>query len=450
MPLKPIELGDRQHVDLRTGVAGIDKWRGCVREGDPACIGDSNLRYAENVRLTGGKILSRGGQAAVNTSAANGCIDGFFDAGDMGAQSPGAYVYDACSVGTGSSVSERVWTRGRTVLDLHLAYYDTTNGVILISEDHGGSLPAQLMASDATLGVIAGVQNAIYTIQENAQVPVLAFTSTGSTNYLASYAKFGSNYYFGRASILNPGQISSTCSSDILVWDGASASSYEAVEASTKRYPLLCAYNSDLYVSYATTALTSAGPNTTTSTLYYRNGGAYTNITFPVNRFTTGHMTVIGSDLWIAGGVGDAASGIFALSGRIVKVNGTTATLERSISGGASSMVLQIIPVGSDFYYLWIDRTNNVAYLGSCIGGVYNDTAKTLASGADSLFALYYGVMGGTYYFRLGSTGGIYSTTNLTGSYTLLSDAGACFGAATLNQLGSQSLVTFPHPSVVF
>ena len=92
MPLKPQELGDRLHVDLRAGVTGISKWRGVSREGDPACPADDQLSYAENARLAGGKIISRGGQTLVNSSAASGCIDGFFDAGDMGAQDPGAYV----------------------------------------------------------------------------------------------------------------------------------------------------------------------------------------------------------------------------------------------------------------------------------------------------------------------------------------------------------------------
>lgn len=94
MPLKPQELGERLHVDLRAGVAGVSRWRGVCREGDPASIADDQLWYGQNVRLTGGKIITRGGQAAVNTAAGDGCIDGFFDAGDMGAQDPETYSTD--------------------------------------------------------------------------------------------------------------------------------------------------------------------------------------------------------------------------------------------------------------------------------------------------------------------------------------------------------------------
>jgi hypothetical protein len=104
LPKTPSERGSETgHVDLRAGGIGIDKWRGVVREGDAAAIPDSALWYAENSRLLGGKIITRGGQAAVNTVAAEGCIDGFFDAGDMGAQDPSTYVSPGFYASNGAS-----------------------------------------------------------------------------------------------------------------------------------------------------------------------------------------------------------------------------------------------------------------------------------------------------------------------------------------------------------
>ena len=428
-------------------MAGIDRWGGINTEGDPASIPDNCLVYTQNTRLSGGKILSRGGQAAVNTVATNGCIDGFFDAGDMGAQDPASFAYEACSVGTGSSVSTRLYLAGDGVLDPTVSYYDETNLVVLHSEDYGGSgRTANLLAADGTLNkVIVGVQNLVYTLAENSAVPALAFTSTTSAMFLASYAKFGANHYFGRVETASNAPFS-TSDSDVCVWNGTdlSGGTYELAESNTGRWPLLAAYNSDLYACYTSDTRTSGGPNTTTNTLYYRNGGAWTNITFPIDRFVANHMVVIGSDLWIAGVqyLNDADGQ--PKVGKIVKVNGTTATVERTINGGASfgAQVKQIIPDGGDFYYLWTHEDNTDTLIGSCLSSVYTDSAKTINS--SSLSPRYLGKIGSNHYFANVSGGLVLeSTTNLTGTYTTLTDAGQCFTYAAVtgtNGIGQGNL----------
>jgi hypothetical protein len=88
------------------------------REGDPSTPADSETWLLQNCRLSGGKILSRGGQTAVNTVEEDDCIRGIFDAGDGGAISYGfprggfqahtAITYPSKTILT--IVTERVWS----------------------------------------------------------------------------------------------------------------------------------------------------------------------------------------------------------------------------------------------------------------------------------------------------------------------------------------------------
>lgn len=58
----------------------LKAWHGVRREGDPSGIGEDQLWTGDNVRLSGGLIVSRGGQSRLNSSPlTGGCILGIFD-----------------------------------------------------------------------------------------------------------------------------------------------------------------------------------------------------------------------------------------------------------------------------------------------------------------------------------------------------------------------------------
>lgn len=87
MPKSVQEKGIAPHVDLCVGVDGFPGWAGIVREATPGMIAENAFWLVQNCRITGGRLVSRGGQSKVNTSSlgASVVIEGFFDAGDIGA-----------------------------------------------------------------------------------------------------------------------------------------------------------------------------------------------------------------------------------------------------------------------------------------------------------------------------------------------------------------------------
>ena len=79
---KPIELGDRKHVDLVPGIQAFPAWRGVVNEGTPGTIPENALWYAQNMRKKGARWVSRGGQVKVSEDQLQGCVEGMFDVDD--------------------------------------------------------------------------------------------------------------------------------------------------------------------------------------------------------------------------------------------------------------------------------------------------------------------------------------------------------------------------------
>ena len=81
------EKGIAPHVDICMGLEGFPGWAGIVRESSPSLIPENAFWLIQNCRLTGGRLVSRGGQSKVNSSSLGAAvvIEGFFDAGDTGA-----------------------------------------------------------------------------------------------------------------------------------------------------------------------------------------------------------------------------------------------------------------------------------------------------------------------------------------------------------------------------
>src|SRR5580765_5356823 len=84
-PLTP----DPPMLALRCGI-NLPAWVGMIKQGTPASIPQHACSHLENVYFLGGRILNRAGQAKVNTDPTDGCIEGLFDAGDIGAPGDGA------------------------------------------------------------------------------------------------------------------------------------------------------------------------------------------------------------------------------------------------------------------------------------------------------------------------------------------------------------------------
>lgn len=410
------------HVDLRAGGIGIDKWRGVVREGDPAAIPDSALWYMENCRLVGGKILSRGGQAAVNSvPLADGCIDGFFDAGDMGAaedESLGDGVTADCGEGYGSWVVSRMFFPS-------FAYFDTTNNL-----KKAASIPAGTKAFiyDDGTRVLIGVGTGIYALNNNNSTHTLVCTTTYA---VTSIAKLGSTYYVGCFN--QPANPLIEHNSHIALWDGSSStpSSTERVEVYADffaaRLPLVTAYNSDIVAVYRPLQSTVTGVNTTANTLYERDGGSWTAKTVPLADFHPTSLKTHDGDLWIGGATRLANA---AQIGRIWSYDGSAVSSERSLASGAGSVVNSMISADGSLFYIWTDTTD-----GTAIGeydGSFTDSINALSASVANW--RFYADFGGEIYLNDGNAGLVRTASrDLTAAF-VSGAAGACHGFASYDE----------------
>jgi hypothetical protein len=72
------ELGIRQPLMLRAAKGGFS-FRGLYKQKDPGAIPPGALQDAQNARLVGGRLVSRGGLGAAVGAALTGEIVGLFD-----------------------------------------------------------------------------------------------------------------------------------------------------------------------------------------------------------------------------------------------------------------------------------------------------------------------------------------------------------------------------------
>ncbi len=83
MGLKEPELGDRQRYEARKGVGGFPQWGGVNKDTDPSGVDAWEFEHLVNVTLSGGSLVSRGGQEQLGSdSAMDGCIYGIIDLGN--------------------------------------------------------------------------------------------------------------------------------------------------------------------------------------------------------------------------------------------------------------------------------------------------------------------------------------------------------------------------------
>lgn len=72
------EKGVQQILKRRCGI-DFSTWKGVNKENDPGAIDDAEWQLAENVRIDGNDVSSRGGQSKAYDEAAVGCIYGMID-----------------------------------------------------------------------------------------------------------------------------------------------------------------------------------------------------------------------------------------------------------------------------------------------------------------------------------------------------------------------------------
>lgn len=370
MPLKPTELGERLHIDLRSGVAGIDKWRGVRREGDPASIDDSQTWYQENTRLVGGKILSRGGQAAVNTVAANGCIDGFFDAGDMGAQNPSTYVSPGFYVINGSngrpSQIETDGTFTEVVAEsmTHIANYG----------DYVYYRSTETQFKRFELGASSSANTfSITKIDANDEGATVGGTANG---YLW--------IIYGYHETLTPSN------GRIYQWDGTTATSVHSFSyADTSSEVTFGDDNWRLFPFNNGWIAINRTSGDLGKRFIYRNGSG--TLTFP--RYAG---TLAANDTVYADGEGRSAilgSKIYMpiihdiFLGNVVTMiqsfNGTSCTVERTLESAAAQTISLggIVEFGDSIYYAYTATSGTIIRIGKYDGTTWTDSFHTIATG---------------------------------------------------------------------
>lgn len=373
MPKTPSERGSETgHVDLRAGGIGIDKWRGVVREGDPAAIPDSALWYAENSRLVGGKILSRGGQAAVNGTAASGCIDGFFDAGDMGAQDPSVYVSAGfyCSNG-GSSRPHKIDTDG-TFTEITT---DTTDNFARY-DDHIYYRSSTTQFKRFTLGTTS-TANAFSIALIDAQDEGASMGGTAN-GYLWIL------YGYDHANTPTNGRI--------YQWDGTSATSVNSFSYSDTSSEIRFDTD-DTWRLFPFNNGFVAGKNansTTTRRLIYRNAAG--TLAFPVFAGTIsagdgigfdgdGRCAVLGSKLYMPV-LHDISGG--DLVTMVQSFDGSSCAVERTLESAAVSRTIGlggIVTFGGSIYWSYTAGSGTALRLGKYDGSTWTDNFATVATG---------------------------------------------------------------------
>ncbi len=369
MPLKPEEQGDRQHVDLRAGGIGIQGWRGVRREGDPAAIGDDQLWYIENSRLLGGKIITRGGQAAVNTVAASGCIDGFFDAGDMGAQDPSTYVSPGFYVTNGtSSFPSKIDTDGT----FSVVVSETTDNLAAY-EDYIYYRSTITQFKRFELGTTSSANT--FSIAKIDANDVGASTGGTANGYL--YIIYGYNH------TLTP------TNGRIYQWDGTTATSVNSFAYADTGSELTFDTNDRWRLFPFQSGWVAVSVESETRFIYRNAAGT---LSFPryagtiagpdtISATGEGRSAVLGSKIYIPV-THDISGGNYVTM--IQSFDGSTVTTERTLETAPISPAINlggIVTFGSAIYWAYSAVSGTVVRIGKYDGVTWTDNFATVATG---------------------------------------------------------------------
>lgn len=401
MAQKPRELGERQHEDRRTGVGGFVGWKGIVREGNPSSIPDDSLWNAENVRLSGKILVSRGGQVKVNTGAIS-AIQGFYDATDIGAPvipvppGPGGrYVYLSALKADGSTRSIiRFDTQLLTLDEVQIGTtydginpYYATFGLLAGSADGAlytwGSIRNPTTVQDTPLvlkitGFPSLTLTTIFSLTPSAEIDGAFFNSPSFTEFgtIEDPSTAGTFY----ASLQGPTTDGSIPQTAAVYRAGVldDTTSFVYSTATSTLYAFMQSFNSTVYAAWGSTTPGGGKSDTIRKRVASTN---WTNLTLPAPPIALGRYgasdrpVVFSSKLWIPGVWNTPATS--NLQAEILSVTtGDVVTRERALGAvtTGTAYVGTLTVFNSKLYYLWFhDVSANPGSMGKYNGSVWTD-----------------------------------------------------------------------------
>jgi len=333
------ELGIKSPLILRAGIT-FPGWAGMNRENDPGAIADNQFFYAQNVRIYGNEIVSRGGQEKIHDAAMDGCVLGFFSLPDSTTNlwlNGSLYIYnpelDPTTQLTGVIPLQTVSVASDTVPRFGMAKFDG----MLLSFDAGVLYQV----------VIPERSSATFLSQLKAEkiVEVTEFSSYAVREEIRADGDPGPVLYIG-----------SVTTGDVYRWD-ASSLSVEPTGLPTTRQ-ILVTFLDDIWAI--------AGDE-----ISKRNGGVWGSpISLPDASFVPTGAAALGNELVIVGFNVDGGE-IYIFNGSSV-----TATHEPTTGIGGSNLVSSVTVWNGSAHYLWSqDVPGGTCEVGFYDGSTFTDTA---------------------------------------------------------------------------
>jgi len=384
----------------RVGTEAVPKFGGVRRECDPGAIPPYQFRDAINVRLKdapGAPVVSRGGQSAYGSPMV-GCVRGIF--------AP-EYQFDDLQP---CGVCSEVWESGLGVIEGEQLYevglanlgpdkaasftpgavynyfsdgqspkmrtyrnpdlYDPTNpnvnfNMVTFSDDGVTAYMAGVdwnVAGEAVRIVLRSFTRGALPVE------VAAITAPSTDAFPCSIAVLGSDVFVTVAKNDGTGSLIYKVSGSTFVVDDSPASGI----------PLLRKMGSDLYAVYSLDASTTT---TFAGKIRRRVAGTWSDLTLPgtVTLFSaTAHPTVYSGALYCPGA---GAAAVFSPARLMLKVVGTTVTIELEESPTTTHLSTFQAVFDGNLYYVFLDESD-VLSIGKFDGAAWDNFFKVL-SGVD-------------------------------------------------------------------
>ena len=342
----------------------LKAWHGVRREGDPSGIGEDQLWTGDNVRLSGGLIVSRGGQSRLNSSPlTGGCILGIFD------DEPWGGAGGPLMLGAGSAVVTGVYVVNQAGGAADDGVYYTTSSVLTALITGTAAPPGGNLKSLESFGGYVhyrgrnGTSGAGLRRWDGADALVASPPAGESATQTLSQLAGVGNVIWGSWDATSP-------SEDVrfYAWDGSVWSAVETVvglnTGAASRYQLLS----------FTDLLHATGVNS----LWRRStAGVWTKVATPTIKPATGsrRTAVFNNVLYIIGWdvIPPTASIIYSW-------DGTTLVTARTLTATAAAGSFGLHVFNGFLYYLY--SAADGMKLGRYDGTTWTDVHFTFASGA--------------------------------------------------------------------
>lgn len=338
----------------RTGISGLTRWRGVVKEGRAAAIGSDRLRDGINVRLQGDEIANRGGQEKVNTTAVDECIVGIWDAQSEETTAGKLWLAGGLNTGAINFILSSYHPDNSPAFQSVVGHASATGGIpLFVREDtlHFGIeqnifqlVPIKPPIGDDVLeaGGFTHVERFILSDPRSAITDLL----TGIT-YVSGHDNSGDGGVFS--------------------WDGTTLENDSGAQFGTDR-PIMMSYHEDTFA-------------VSTHLLKKRNGGTWDTIAMPgsLTAFVPNDWAVFEDVLYIAG---HDNTGPSAKVTKLLSYDGTTLAVARtpSASSGDGDGVVTVAVAFDLLYYAWVESNTNNLFLGTYDGSTWTDSHKDMSA----------------------------------------------------------------------